>query len=144
MSSHTAFNNSSCWLTSKSGKDESSDNWALWALNSSLKSDLKLGEYYRDCVWASTDTEVSSGSKENRIGLWSDSSVSDNTGSEMAKPWVSTRSKIWPWIWVASFIHCTRLKDSMRVKNSFDRVFDGQHTWTLKSPTNKKHILCAH
>lgn len=44
---------------------------------------------------------------------------------------------MWPIIWLGSFIHWTRLKDSLRVKNSFDNEFNGQHTRTLKSPTNK-------
>lgn len=52
-------------------------------------------------------------------------------------------SKVCPWMWVESFIHWTRLKDSMRLRNSLDKGLDWQHMWMLKHPTIKTVIVCG-
>ena len=66
--------------------------------------------------------------------LWSDTQTSMSSRLPGARPSESTRSRIWPLLWVMSFTDWTRSNDSQRLINSAARGWEGQQMWMLKSP----------
>lgn len=123
--------NSSVSVDVGSGETQS---WSNEAENWVAVEQLKVRLHWARAL---DSTGLQKKTTSNRTGIWSENILSQISRLDTDNPWERTRSSVWPCSCVGPDTYCTKLKESIRLKKSFTKGLQGQHTWMLKSPTKR-------
>lgn len=106
-------------------------NWTYLEQNSLPEHSVKIRV---QCGGGECPSVFPSNGTENNIGMWSDKPGSPILMFNTDRPRDRIKSKVCPWTWVGPDTHCTKSKESIRLRKSCERGLESQHTWILKSP----------
>ncbi len=89
--------------------------------------------------WPQNETEGAAAEHEtvNITVLWSENPFSQTSKSVILSPCKSTKSSIWPPLWVGALTPIEKSKAFNKCVNSLAKWSFMQQTWTLKSPSTR-------